>query len=32
MEEIRGAIDEHRYKEFKKTTLEGFLTPEEEYR
>ena len=32
MEEISGAIDEHRYKEFKKTTLEGFLTPEEEYR
>ena len=32
MEEIRGAIDEHRYKEFKKTTLEGSLTPEEEYR
>ena len=32
MEEIRGAIDEHRYKEFKKTILEGFLTPEEEYR
>ena len=32
MEEIRGAIDEHRYKVFKKTTLEGFLTPEEEYR
>lgn len=32
MEEIREAIDEHRYKEFKKTTLEGFLTPEEEYR
>lgn len=32
MEEIRGAIDEHLYKEFKKTTLEGFLTPEEEYR
>ena len=32
MEEMRGAIDEHRYKEFKKTTLEGFLTPEEEYR
>lgn len=32
MEEIRGAIDEHRYKEFKKTTLEGFLTPEEDYR
>ena len=32
VEEIRGAIDEHRYKEFKKTTLEGFLTPEEEYR
>ena len=25
MEEIRGAIDEHRYKEFKKTTLEGFF-------
>ena len=32
MEEIRGAIEEHRYKEFKKTTLEGFLTPEEDYR
>ena len=32
MEEIRGAIEDHRYKEFKKTTLEGFLTPEEEYR
>ena len=32
MEEIRRAIEEHRYKEFKKTTLEGFLTPEEEYR
>lgn len=32
MEEIRGAIETHRYKEFKKTTLEGFLTPEEEYR
>ena len=32
MEEIRGAIEEHRYKEFKKTTLEGFLIPEEEYR
>ena len=32
MEEIRGAIEEHRYKEFKKTTFEGFLTPEEEYR
>lgn len=32
MEEIRGAIEEYRYKEFKKTTLEGFLTPEEEYR
>ena len=32
MEEIRGAIEEHRYKEFKITTLEGFLTPEEEYR
>ena len=32
MEEIRGAIDEHRYKEFKKTTLEGFLTPEDDYR
>lgn len=32
MEEIRGTIEAHRYKEFKKTTLEGFLTPEEEYR
>lgn len=32
MEEIRGAIEEHRFKEFKKTTLEGFLIPEEEYR
>lgn len=32
MEEIRGAIEAYRYKEFKKTTLEGFLTPEEEYR
>ena len=32
MEEIRGAIDEHRYKEFKKTTLEGFLTPDDDYR
>ena len=32
MVEIRGAIEAHRYKEFKKTTLEGFLTPEEEYR
>ena len=32
MEEIRGAIDEHRYKEFKKTTLEGFLSPEDDYR
>ena len=32
MEEILGSIDKHRYKEFKKTTLEGFLTPEEEYR
>ena len=32
MEETRGAIEEHRYKESKKTTLEGFLTPEEEYR
>lgn len=29
MEEIRRAIEEHRYKEFKKSTLEGFLTPEE---
>ena len=29
---IRDSLDEHRYKEFKKTTLEGFLTPEEEYR
>ncbi|MBQ9155455.1 MAG: tRNA guanosine(34) transglycosylase Tgt [Eubacterium sp.] len=25
MEEIRQAIEEHRYKEFKKSTLEGFL-------
>ncbi len=25
MEEIRTAIEEHRYKEFKKATLEGFL-------
>ena len=32
MEEIREAIEQQRYKEFKKTTLEGFLTPEEEYR
>ena len=32
MEEIRGAIEEHRYKEFKKTPLDGLLTPEEEYR
>ena len=30
MERIRTAIEEHRYKEFKKETLEGFLTPEEE--
>ena len=29
MEEIRLAIEEHRYKEFKKSTLEGFLTPED---
>ena len=29
MERIRTAIEEHRYKEFKKETLEGFLTPEE---
>lgn len=29
MEDIRLAIEEHRYKEFKKSTLEGFLTPEE---
>ena len=28
MEEIRQAIEEHRYKEFKKSTLEGLLTPE----
>ena len=32
MEEIRGAIEAHPYKDFKKTTLERFLTPEEEYR
>ena len=32
MEEIRVAIDEHRYTDFKQTTLEGFLTPEEESR
>lgn len=29
MEQIRQAIEEHRYKEFKKSTLEGFLTPED---
>ncbi len=29
MEDIRTAIEEHRYKEFKKSTLEGFLTPED---
>ena len=29
MERIRQAIEEHRYKEFKKSTLEGFLTPED---
>lgn len=32
MEEIRKAIEEHCYKAFKKATLEGFLTPEDEYR
>lgn len=32
MERIRAAIEEHRYKEFKKETLEGFLTPEEALR
>ena len=32
MERIRVAIEEHRYKEFKKETLEGFLTPEEALR
>lgn len=32
MERIRAAIEEHRYKEFKNETLEGFLTPEEELR
>ncbi len=32
MERIREAIEEQRYKEFKKETLEGFLTPEEELR
>ena len=29
MEDIRTAIEEHRYKEFKKSKLEGFLTPED---
>ena len=29
MERIRTAIEEHRYKEFEKETLEGFLTPED---
>ncbi len=29
MEQIRDAIDEHRYSEFKKTTLEGFSSPED---
>lgn len=29
MEEIRNAIDEHRYSTFKKATLEGFETPED---
>ncbi|MDO4976380.1 MAG: tRNA guanosine(34) transglycosylase Tgt [Eubacteriales bacterium] len=29
MTDIRLAIEEHRFKEFKKSTLEGFLTPEE---
>lgn len=29
MERIREAIEEHRYSEFKKSTLEGFLTPED---
>ena len=29
MERIRQAIEEHRYKEFKKSTLEGFFTPED---
>ena len=29
MEDIRLAIEEHRYKAFKKSTLEGFLTPED---
>ena len=29
MERIRTAIEEHRYKEFKKETLEGFLTPKD---
>lgn len=28
MERIRDAIDNHCYKEFKESTLEGFLTPE----
>jgi queuine tRNA-ribosyltransferase len=29
MEEIRQAIEEHRYKEFKRSTLEGFMTPDD---
>ena len=29
MEQIRDAIEEHRYKSFKKSMLEGFLSPEE---
>ncbi len=29
MEEIRDAIEEHRYKSFKKSMLEGFLSPED---
>jgi len=29
MEDIRTAIEEHRYQAFKKSTLEGFSTPED---
>ena len=29
MEQIRDAIEEHRYKSFKKSMLEGFLSPED---
>jgi queuine/archaeosine tRNA-ribosyltransferase len=29
MEEIREAIEEHRFKEFKKSTLESFMNPDD---